>query len=276
MPELPEIETIKRGISHLNGQTITDVIIRNHNLRYKIPDDLKQSIANLKVINIDRRAKYLIITLQGSKLNISYLIIHLGMSGSITILDKSDSITIGKHDHIDIIFKNSIIMRYNDPRRFGCLVLTTDILNHTLLKNLGPEPLDSQFNEAYLINELKNKTSTIKQLIMDNHIVVGVGNIYASESLFLAKISPLRKGNSITTVEAELLVEMIKLVLNKAIELGGSSLRDYKKADGSLGYFQSIHNVYGKSGQKCKICDNLIIEERLGQRNSFYCPYCQK
>ena len=183
---------------------------------------------------------------------------------------------LNKHDHVDIVFKNGIILRYNDPRRFGCLVYALDIENHSLLAKLGPEPLSTQFNATYLISKLKNKTSTIKQLIMDNHIVVGVGNIYAAEALFLAKISPLRIGTNVTKDEATLLVKVIKQVLKKAIELGGSSLRDYKKADGSLGYFQNTHNVYGKSGKKCGVCDSLIVEKRLGQRNSFYCPICQK
>jgi formamidopyrimidine-DNA glycosylase len=275
MPELPEIETVKRGIEHLSGQTITDAIIRNHSLRYKIPSNLSQLLVGLQIMNIDRRAKYLIFKLNNGKFETSYLILHLGMSGSVTLLENS-TIAINKHDHVDIVLKSGIILRYNDPRRFGCLLYTLDIENHPLLSKLGPEPLSPEFNATHLIYKLKNKTSTIKQLIMDNHIVVGVGNIYASEALFLAKISPLRTGISISADEADILVKMIKQVLIKAIELGGSSLRDYKKADGSLGYFQSIHNVYGKSGKKCNVCDSLIIEKRLGQRNSFYCPTCQK
>ena len=274
MPELPEIETVKRGIEHLSGHTITDVVIRNHSLRYPIPSNLKQTLVDQQIIEITRRAKYLVFTLKSAKADTSYLILHLGMSGSVVLLDKST--TTNKHDHVDIVFKSGIILRYNDPRRFGCLVYTLDIENHPLLTKLGPEPLSPQFNATYLISKLKNKASSIKQLIMDNHIVVGVGNIYAVEALFLARISPLRIGKNISESDAKLLVKMIKQVLIKAIELGGSSLRDYKKADGSLGYFQSIHNVYGKSGKKCNVCNNLIVEQRLGQRNSFYCPNCQK
>jgi formamidopyrimidine-DNA glycosylase len=196
------------------------------------------------------------------------------MSGSLSLTDNSQSLK--KHDHVDILFANGAILRYNDPRRFGCIVYTTNLNDNTLLKHLGPEPLNSEFNTKYLFNKLQNKSSTIKQLIMDNTIVVGVGNIYACEALFMAQISPLRAGNSLTKKEITLLVDCIKKVLAQAIELGGSTLRDYKQANGDLGYFQNVHNVYGRSGKNCNTCGSLILEKRLGQRNSFYCNNCQK
>lgn len=277
MPELPEIETVKRGIKSLEAQTIIGVTIRNHSLRYPVDLNLKQILNNAQVIKINRRAKYLILDLsiyQGLNAKNGYLIIHLGMSGSLTLTD--NSVPLKKHDHVDILFGNGTILRYNDPRRFGCIVYVESLDNNNLLQHLGTEPLDLEFNAEYLLSKLNNKASSIKQLIMENKIVVGVGNIYACEALFMAKISPLRTGNSISKTEATLLVKCIKQILNQAIELGGSSLRDYKQADGNLGYFQNIHSVYGRTGKPCKICQHLIIEKRLGQRNSFYCDHCQR
>ena len=268
MPELPEIETIKRGISNLVGNEIHNLIIRNDSLRYKISPTLKNDIVNKIILSIKRRAKYLLL-----KLTNGVIIIHLGMSGRLTLLNDK-STPVKKHDHFDIVFNNQIL-RYNDPRRFGLIIYTDNLSNSPLLKNLGPEPLEKNFTPTYLMAKLQNKKSAIKKLIMDNHIVVGVGNIYACESLFLAKISPLRDGNSITANEAKLLVQSIRNILKNAIELGGSTLRDYQTADGSLGYFQNVHKVYAKSGKACDECGTLILEKRLGQRNSFYCPNCQ-
>lgn len=269
MPELPEIETIKRGIINLEKQQINEVIVRNPNLRYKIDKNIHKLLAKQRVNKIHRRAKYLILTLDKG-----FLILHLGMSGSLTLVDNSSNLK--KHDHVDIIFSNGQILRYNDPRRFGAIVFAKSIDDHTLLNKLGPEPLDPSFDASYLLKCLHKKASSIKQLIMDNHIVVGVGNIYACEALFLSHILPMRSGTSITKNEASLLVKSIKHVLLNAIELGGSTLRDYKKSDGTLGYFQNMHNVYGRTNQQCKICNKLIATKRLGQRNSFYCPTCQK
>lgn len=272
MPELPEIETVKRGIKALEGNTIDHAIVRNPRLRYEIDPTLPKILAHTTIKSINRRAKYLILNLTKNN-HSGYLIIHLGMSGSLGITHETN---IKKHDHVDIVFSDGVILRYNDPRRFGCVMYTENLEDHPLLGHLGPEPLTTRFNTSYLLSKLKNKTSTIKQLIMDNTIVVGVGNIYACESLFLSKISPLRLGKDITQSEATLLVKSIKDVLAIAIELGGSSLRDYKQADGSLGYFQNVHNVYGRASKECKVCSSSILEKRLGQRNSFYCNNCQK
>ena len=199
---------------------------------------------------------------------------HLGMSGHLTLLDRTE-VPATKHDHVDIIF-DTHRLRYNDQRRFGLIMFAENIHSCTLLNRLGPEPLSTDFTPEYLVAALKNKKSTIKQLIMDNHIVVGVGNIYASEALFGANISPLRSGISLSLGELNTLVTEIRRVLTLAIELGGSTLRDYRHADGNLGYFQNVHKVYGKAGKACTVCGNNIIELRLGQRNSFYCPVCQK
>lgn len=269
MPELPEVETVRRGITSLCGKTITNVIIRNAKLRYPVSDDFNSLILNKTILNIERRAKYLILNLTEGQ-----IIVHLGMSGSLTLINGSEN-TVLKHDHIDIIFGDTVL-RYNDPRRFGCVMYSENHESHRLIKDLGPEPLTDSFNTEYLVSKLKNKKSSIKQVIMDNYIVVGVGNIYASEALFMAKISPIRIANSLNLNEIKLLVNSIKQILANAIELGGSSLRDYKHADGSLGYFQSTHKVYDKLGKPCSICHDLILEKRLGQRNSFYCPTCQK
>ncbi|MCC2624225.1 MAG: DNA-formamidopyrimidine glycosylase [Burkholderiales bacterium] len=274
MPELPEIETVKRGIKTLEREKIVGVIIRNPKLRYLVDSNLNQILKNVKVESISRRAKYLIFDMSRSKVPQGHLIIHLGMSGSLTLADNCKPLK--KHDHVDILFGNGNILRYNDPRRFGCIVFTNNLIDNSLLQHLGPEPLTPEFNAKYLLEKLNGKSSSIKQLIMDNAIVVGVGNIYACESLFLAKISPLRPGRSITKQEAGLLVKCIKEVLEQAIKLGGSSISDYKHADGSLGYFQNSHNVYGRSGKPCKTCNQNILEKRLGQRNSFYCTNCQK
>jgi formamidopyrimidine-DNA glycosylase len=275
MPELPEIETIRLGIKSLEAQTILGVTIRNPKLRYVVNPALNQILKNVKIDSISRRAKYLIFDMSSkNKEHKGHLIIHLGMSGSLTLTDNCTPLK--KHDHVDISFGNGSILRYNDPRRFGCIVYTKNLPDSPLLQHLGPEPLTPEFNAKYLMEKLSGKSSSIKQLIMDNTIVVGVGNIYACESLFLAKISPLRPGKNINKKEATLVVKCIKEVLKQAIKLGGSSISDYKHADGSLGYFQNIHNVYGRSGKECKICNTPILEKRLGQRNSFYCPICQK
>jgi len=270
MPELPEIETVTRGLSHLTHSVIRDVVVRNANLRYKITTTLATDLHGQTIRQISRRAKYVIFSLSHG-----YLVMHLGMSGSITLLDRAQAPLPLKHDHVDII-ANDTIIRFNDPRRFGCIVYTLDYQNHRLFSNLGVEPLTAQFNTQYLLSKLKSRKAPIKQLIMDNKIVVGVGNIYAAEALFMAKISPLRMGCSLNQAETSALVAAIKSILKQAIKHGGSSLRDYKHTDGSLGYFQHVHMVYNKLGQPCTLCSTPIIAKQLGQRTSYFCPTCQK
>lgn len=268
MPELPEIETIKQGISKSIGNKITNIIIRNPNLRLKIDYNLTMNAVGQTICSIERKAKYLILNLDQA-----HLIIHLGMSGSLQITENFEQ-PIKKHDHVDIISTN-YLLRFNDPRRFGLFHYSSDLNSLSFLQNLGVEPLTPQFTASYLLLQLKNKTSGIKQLLMNNKIVVGIGNIYACEALFLAKINPLRSGNSLTLEEINLLVPTIKELLIKAIALGGSSLKDYKQADGNLGYFQQLHQVYSRSKKPCLNCNSLIREQKQGGRNTFYCPQCQ-
>lgn len=268
MPELPEVETVKNGLQDLVGTTVTSVIIRFPRLRYPLNQSELDQAVGQKISAITRRAKYLIFHLERG-----YLIYHLGMSGRVTLYaDQAPEVL--KHDHVDIICDNYTI-RYNDPRRFGCIIYTVSLENNPMLANLGPEPLEAEFTSEYLADRISKRNTPIKQLIMDNSVVVGVGNIYACESLFLSKISPLRKGKDLNLAESQLLVANIQKVLTEAIAAGGSSLRDYKNAQGELGYFQQSHNVYGKAKQSCTSCGDIIQEVRLGQRNSFYCPTCQ-
>jgi formamidopyrimidine-DNA glycosylase len=267
MPELPEVETVKNGLQELCGTTLKAVIVRFPRLRYPLDSSQLNQEVGSKILEVSRRAKYVIIHLERG-----YLLIHLGMSGRITLLKQKT--LLQKHDHLDILC-DDFIVRYNDPRRFGCVVYLTELENNPFLDKLGPEPLEQNFTSAYLYQKIKSRKTAIKQLIMDNAIVVGVGNIYACESLFLSKISPLRIGQNVTLLECQILVQNIKKVLQEAIAAGGSSLRDYKNAQGELGYFQQSHNVYGKAKKPCRICNSIIREIRLGQRNSFYCPQCQ-
>lgn len=269
MPELPEVETIKNGLIDLTGTSVKKTVIRFPRLRYPLNKSELSKMEGQKVQSVERRAKYLLLVLESGT-----LIIHLGMSGRITLYrDKVPEVQ--KHDHVDIQF-DGYTLRYNDPRRFGCVLYTERVNDSILLANLGPEPFNDEFNAQYLKSKIANRKTPIKQLIMDNAIVVGVGNIYACESLFMTKISPLRPGNSLTLRQCNDLVKNIQTVLQNAINAGGSSLRDYKNANGDLGYFQISHYVYGRANLPCKICKTPIREVRLGQRNSFFCPECQK
>ncbi len=271
MPELPEVETTRLGIApHIIGQVIEDVIVRNKNLRWPITTTLKKDLLNNKFQKIDRRGKYLLCyTDHGC------MITHLGMSGSLRIVDKK--IKPEKHDHLDILFATGNILRFHDPRRFGSILWTMkDPLQHKLIKHLGPEPLSEDFNGEWLHRRSRKRTQTIKNFIMDSHNVVGVGNIYASESLFLAGINPKRKAGNVSLERYERLTKAIKKILNQSIKQGGTTLRDFVNGDGKPGYFQQQLNVYGKTGQPCKQCKSTIKEIKLGQRSSFYCPFCQR
>ncbi len=269
MPELPEVETTLRGITpHIKNKKITNVVVRQRNLRWPIPANLNKTLINQKIKNIKRRAKYLLF-----KTDAGYIILHLGMSGSLRIVPSG--INHNKHDHVDIIF-NKYILRFHDPRRFGALLWTRrDPLEHKLLKNLGIEPLDNQFNGKYLHKHAVSRKVNVKTFIMNNHIVVGVGNIYASEALFLSGIHPQRSAGRISLARYEVLADNIKIVLTKAIKLGGTSLKDFVREDGKPGYFANKLNVYNKKGDPCPICNSPIKSCVLGQRSSFYCTQCQ-
>jgi len=271
MPELPEVETTRLGISpHIEKQTVKSVVIRNGKLRWPVPLSIKKKLPDQKLLSVSRRGKYLILDFGNG-----CLLMHLGMSGSLQIVDPKTELR--KHDHVDIIFKNNQCLRYHDPRRFGSILWTTKPpLEHKLLKDLGPEPLDKVFSAQHLWNRSRKRRVTIKQFIMDSHNVVGVGNIYASESLFRAGIHPRRAAGKVSLKQYKLLVKTIKTVIKAAIKQGGTTLRDFTGGDGKPGYFQQRLNVYGRKGEPCQQCDKPISHCVIGQRATYYCTACQK
>jgi len=270
MPELPEVEVCRLGISpHIIDNTIAEVIVRNPQLRWPIPDEV-QKIVGKKVLGVDRRAKYLLI-----RFEIGSLLLHLGMSGTIRVIDRS--VTVAKHDHFELIFNNNTILRLNDPRRFGA-VLWLDNHNDTqgLLAKLGPEPLSDDFCHDYLFLKATNRKMPIKTFLMNNQIVVGVGNIYANEALFLSGILPTTQAGMISQQRFNDLTDIIKKVLSAAIEQGGTTLKDFTQADGRPGYFAQSLFVYGRGGEACLTCKEKLLEIRQSNRSSVYCPTCQK
>ena len=268
MPELPEVETPLRAIKKFQGQNLTNIKVHNRNLRWAVDKDLEINSRNQKLINLRRRAKYIIFELENTN-----LLLHLGMSGSLRIL-KSENNYFLKHDHIEFIFDNEKII-YNDPRRFGSLHITKNVNNHRLISALGPEPLSKNFNGAYLLDCCKSSKANIKTLLMNQKNVVGIGNIYASESLYLSKINPQKESQKLDLEECKRIVSSSKKVLNEAIKVGGTTLKDFYSADGSPGYFKIKLNVYGRNGQKCKKCEEEIVKVIINQRATFYCPNCQ-
>ena len=277
MPELPEVETVSQGIkSKLLNHKISKVIVKRRDLRFRMDTKLEQKITNTKINSVSRRAKYILINLD----NGLTVIIHLGMSGRIVVEDLKSSKNIFKHTHLEIITTGKKKMKFIDPRRFGSVLLheTNNLNTHKLIKNLAPEPLTKEFNATYLFKALKGRSANIKSIIMNQFIVVGVGNIYASESLYKAKIRPVRQAKSLSLTECVLLAKSIKKVLKRSIKLGGSSINDYSLVDGNLGFFQSEFEVYGKEGKICrkKTCHSKILRIVIAQRSSFYCSKCQK
>jgi len=270
MPELPEVETTRRGIQpYIEQQRVTKVVVRQPQLRWPIPDaihDIEQQIID----SVTRRGKYIL--LESSK---GTAILHLGMSGSLRVLD--DGSAAEKHDHVDIVMDNGKLIRLRDPRRFGALLWTIkNPLKHKLIRSLGPEPLSESFNADYLHAASRGRKLSIKQFIMNGHIVVGVGNIYACESLFMAGISPKRAAGNVSKGRYQTLVNAIKEVLKKAIEQGGTSLKDFTQVEGNPGYFQQQLFAYGRAGEPCLQCDSSIKQIKQGQRSTFYCSQCQK
>lgn len=270
MPELPEVETTRRGIQPwLAGNIITHIRVHNASLRWPVPETL-QELANHSIISIHRRGKYLLLACQTGT-----VIIHLGMSGSLRICEPSS--TRRKHDHVEFFISSDKVLRYHDPRRFGCVLWHTgDVMQHPLLASLGPEPLSDAFNSSYLKGRARNRKIAIKNLIMDSHIVVGVGNIYASEALFKAGIRPTRAAGRVTKLELDKLVIVTKETLTRSIEQGGTTLKDFVNSDGNPGYFAQSLNVYGRTDEPCNSCSTPIKTKVIGQRASFYCPVCQK
>jgi formamidopyrimidine-DNA glycosylase len=271
MPELPEVETVKNYlVDNLCGKLITNTVVRNGALRWPVTQNLAYKLISRQIQNITRRGKYIIISLDAG-----YLLIHLGMSGVLTIVNQD--VPLKKHDHIDVCFDDGFCLRFNDPRRFGCFLwLEHNPLQHKLLKSLGVEPLTQEFSAAYLF-ELTQKTQRpIKLLLMDSNLIVGVGNIYANEVLFITQIHPKTKACKLTKKQCADLVCSIKDVLKAAIKAGGTSFKDYRKADGKLGYFQQELLVYGRGGGECKKCGDILESFYLGQRKTVCCPNCQK
>ena len=271
MPELPEVETTLRGIApHINNQKISNIVVRNSSLRWPVPVDELQTLIGETVTHVERIAKYILIhTDKGC------VLLHLGMSGSLRALSKDQAPE--KHDHIDLVFSNDRVIRLNDPRRFGCcLLLQEPIKQHKLLASLGPEPLDDDFNGDHLFDLSRGRSINVKSFIMDGKVVVGVGNIYASESLFMAGIRPTASIKRISRARYHELASAIKAVLAKAISAGGTTLNDFTQADGKPGYFAQELQVYGQKGEPCNKCGEAIKSQVIGQRNTFYCSACQK
>ena len=268
MPELPEVEVSRLGITpHLEQQKITQICIRQKQLRWPIPDEVL--LAQGQVIEkIERRAKYLLLHTQ-----LGAVILHLGMSGKLRVVPQSN--VVQKHDHLDIVLESGLCLRFNDARRFGaCLWQPTGQL-HELMANLGPEPLTDEFDGQRLFDLSRNKTQAVKNFIMDNKVVVGVGNIYACESLFAAGLDPRQPAKSINLKQYLSLSAEIKKVLAFAITQGGTTLKDFTQADGSPGYFAQKLNVYGRKGDPCFNCEQPIQSQVIGQRNTFFCAQCQ-
>lgn len=270
MPELPEVETVKCGlIPHLENAIIQNVIIRCPQLRWPIPTSLKANLDQQKIIRLSRRGKYLLIHATSGT-----LIIHLGMSGSLRIVNQDTPIS--RHDHVDIILTDNKVLRYNDPRRFGAILWTKDDpLNHPLIKSIGIEPLDVNFSGSYLHSQTLKRHTPIKSFIMDSKVVAGIGNIYAAEALFLAHIHPTQPASQLTPAQCEQLVKSIKKILRLAIAAGGTTLKDFVNSEGKPGYFSQKLYVYGRSKLPCLICETPLQSIQLGQRSTVFCERCQ-
>ncbi|MFT5691329.1 MAG: formamidopyrimidine-DNA glycosylase [Oceanicoccus sp.] len=271
MPELPEVETTLRGIEpFLTHRKISRVTVRNPRLRWPIPEDLSSLIEGRTIQGVGRRAKYLLIHLTNGT-----VIVHLGMSGNLRIVDEGS--VVGKHDHVDIVLSDRKILRFNDTRRFGCMLWqSSSEAEHKLLASLGPEPLSAAFDASLLFKRSRGRTVSVKSFIMDGKIVVGVGNIYANEALFAAGIRPDKVAGDITKKRYQGLVDKIKKILAVAIEHGGTTLKDFVGGDGKPGYFKQELKVYGRGGDLCYVCKQVLIEIRLGQRSTVYCKHCQR
>jgi formamidopyrimidine-DNA glycosylase len=271
MPELPEVETTRRGLApHLVNQRIRTAIVRNRALRVPVPRGLPALVAGATVRSVDRRGKYLLIDCGHGT-----LIIHLGMSGRLWLVDAPAA--LDPHDHFDLVLENGRAVRLRDPRRFGLVLWQTgDPLRHPLLANIGPEPLSSAFSGKWLYEATRNRSCAVKLALMDSHVVAGVGNIYASEALFRARINPKLPARRIGRARYDVLADKIRETLEAAIRAGGSTLRDFVGGDGRAGYFQDEHLVYGRAGGACSVCGSSIRELRQGQRSTFYCPGCQR
>ena len=287
MPELPEVEIVRQSLDKkIKNKQVKNVIIRNRNLRFKIPKNFRNYLKKKKIIKVERFSKYLILHLSQDV----YCLIHLGMSGTIHIVNnkKINKITNSsfyqspflpkKHNHIEIIFNNFKII-YNDPRRFGFFQILKNIIElKKRFKHLGPEPFDKNFNVIYIYNFFRNKNKDIKNFLLDQRFVSGIGNIYANEILFLSKINPFKKANLLSKKECQKIILNSKKILLNSIAKGGSTIRDFKDISGSRGEFQKDFKVYQQDGKKCKNrgCNNLIKKKIISNRATFFCNSCQK
>ncbi|MGK2906821.1 MAG: bifunctional DNA-formamidopyrimidine glycosylase/DNA-(apurinic or apyrimidinic site) lyase [Desulfuromonadales bacterium] len=271
MPELPEVEITRRGIEPLVCNKIVDhVQIYNGSLRWPVPGELVELLPGRKVSSVDRRAKYLLFNFDRGT-----LIVHLGMTGHLRL--DSYAVERRKHDHVEIVFKDGSSLRYNDSRRFGAMLWTErDPYQHVRLAGLGPEPCNAEFNAAYLYKLSRGRSIAVKPFLMDAQVVVGVGNIYASEALFRAGISPACPAGRATKAAYGRLVQSVRKILDAAISAGGTTIRNFADSQGRPGYFAQELCVYGRAGQACTVCGVLIKQVKLGQRSTYYCPVCQK
>jgi formamidopyrimidine-DNA glycosylase len=269
MPELPEVETTRRGLAPwLEGRRIAAVTLRRPDLRWPIPLEITRLLPGQPILGLRRRAKYLLLdTAPGSAL------LHLGMSGQLRMV--GPSVPVGLHDHVDLILDSREILRFTDPRRFGCLLWQPQGELHDLLRDLGPEPLSTGFTAEYLFTRSRRRSASVKTFLMDQGTVVGVGNIYAAEALFQAGIRPGRAAGQVSLARYERLVEAVRKVLAQAIEAGGTTLRDFIHPDGNPGYFQQELFVYGRAGEPCFACGRPLKGNRLGQRATVWCGHCQ-
>jgi formamidopyrimidine-DNA glycosylase len=271
MPELPEVETTRRGIApHVTGSRVTRVVIREPRLRWRVDDDLPALTAGQRIDSVDRRAKYLLIGLSSGH----HLLLHLGMSGSLRLVTPDSPVKT--HDHVAVELDNGQTLRFNDPRRFGSLHITAgDPEAHSLLAGLGPEPLESAFDGDYLYRVGRKRRAAVKGFIMDSRVVVGVGNIYAAEALHRAGIHPGRPARRISRVRYRRLADTVKAVLAEAIDVGGTTLRDFTASDGQPGYFRQSLAVYGRGTGDCPHCGRQLHTRVIAQRTTVFCPRCQ-
>ena len=271
MPELPEVETTRRGLApHLEGQRIEAVVIRHPMLRWPVPQQLINLLPGQRIRQIQRRGKYLLFDTEAG-----WLMVHLGMSGSLRVVPATTPPE--KHDHFDLVLRSGQAMRLRDPRRFGAVLWAgEDVMQHKLLVVLGVEPLTADFSAEKLYQATRGRTAAIKLVLMDSHLVVGVGNIYANEALFAAGINPKTCANRLSLARLQRLVTSVNEILARAIVAGGSSLRDFVKTDGEPGYFQQEYAVYGRTDAPCRHCKRPIKQIRQGQRSTFYCTVCQR
>lgn len=275
MPELPEVETTRRGLApHLEGRRVAAVTLRRPDLRWPIPPEIACVLPGQRIEAVRRRAKYLLLdTAAGSAL------LHLGMSGSLRVLPASTP--PGTHDHVDLALQGGRsrtprVLRFNDPRRFGCLLWQPADETHPLLRDLGPEPLSDDFDGDYLFTRSRGRSAPVKTFLMDQRVVVGVGNIYAAEALFAAGISPLRAAGRVSRDRYDALAAEVKRILDYAIARGGTTLRDFLAPDGAPGYFEQELAAYGRGGEPCPRCGRPLKQAWIGQRSSVWCTTCQR